>query len=201
MSGAAPGQSAPARRGLRTLALRCSLAAALLLGITTAIFAARDRPALAPVAERASRPPTAPAPVAADPILGQFTRRALNALLVPLLDDDEPPRWTDVGLQHFCGPATRVEINGQPLVAGAAIPATAFHVRWHIDQCWPLDYAAFELSGSVDLLVFHEDTGLGAIVSAQRLRIATAKGAASPSAPFAAAMEFGGNASPSPPAP
>ena len=196
MNGAAPRQAAPGRSGLRTLALRCSLAAAVLLGITTAIFAARDRPALAPVAEQASRPPTAPAPIAEDPISGQFTRRALNALLVPLLDDDEPPRWTDVGSQHFCGPATRVEINGQPLVSGVAIPATAFHVRWHIDQCWPLDYAAFELSGSVDLLVFHEDTGLSAIVSAQRLRIATAKGSASLSAPFAAAMELGGSASP-----
>lgn len=45
--------------------------------------------------------------------------RALDAL---------PPQWTDVALQHFCGPGTRVEVNGHPLVPGTAIPAGAFVV-------------------------------------------------------------------------
>ena len=94
-----------------------------------------------------------------NPITSQFQRRALNALLVPLLDDDEPPQWTEVALRFFCGPDTRVRINGQPLVPGITIPATAFTVRWNFDRCWPLDYASSELSGVVDLGVFHEDAG------------------------------------------
>jgi len=174
------------------LALRFSLAAAMLLGITAAIFAARSGSAMANVAADAPRLLAPAAPVAQDQITDQIVRFAMNALLVPLLDDHEPPQWTDVALQHFCGPGTRVEINGHPLVPGTAIPAGAFVVRWHIDQCWPLDYAAFELSGSVELLVFHEDTGLSAIVSAQRLRIATTKGSGHLGAPFAAMMALGG---------
>lgn len=71
--------------------------------------------------------------------------------------------------------------------------ATACTVRWYTDQCWPLDYSAFELSGVVDLVVHHEDTGLSSIVSAQRLRIATTKGSGSLAAPFAAAMALGGD--------
>lgn len=57
--------------------------------------------------------PVRPMRVDADPA------RALDAL---------PPQWTDVALQHFCGPGTRVEINGHPLVPGTAIPAGAFVV-------------------------------------------------------------------------
>lgn len=182
---------APVHRSKRRLALRCAVAVAALLGITTVLIAARA----------ALGDPQAPVPTPAprlqsdlepeDPITGLFQRRALNALLVPLLDDDQPPRWTDVPMRFFCGPATRVEIDGLPFVPGSSVPATAFTVRWHIDQCWPLDYASFELSGVVDLVVYHEDTGLSAIVSAQRLRIATAKGTASLEAPFAASMSIG----------
>lgn len=191
MSSAAPKERSPVRSAHRKVVLRCSVAAVALLGIATAIFAARDGLVVSSAASPVLPLRTALAPIAEDPITGQFSRRALNALLVTLLDDHDPPQWSDLALSHSCGPATRVEVNGQPLVPGATIPANAFTVRWHIDQCWPLDYAAFELSGSVDLLVFHEDTGLSAIVSAQHLRISTAKGSGQLSAPFAASMAIG----------
>jgi len=120
----------------------------------------------------------------------KFSRIALNALLVPLLDDSEPPRWTDVALRHFCGPQTHVEIDGGPLVPGTTIPSTAFTVRWTIDQCWPLSYSAVELSGAVELQVFHEDWGFSAMVDAQRLRVLGARGASRFDVPFAAAMQL-----------
>jgi hypothetical protein len=120
----------------------------------------------------------------------EFSRFALNALLVPLLDDSEPPRWTDVALRHFCGPQTHVEIDGVPLVPDTTIPASAFTVHWTIDRCWPLNYSAVELSGAVELQVFHEDRGLGAIVNAQRLRVLGARGASRFDVPFAAAMQL-----------
>lgn len=191
MSSAAPKLRMLARIARHKLVIRGAVAATALLGIATGLYAARGAMVTAGVAAPAYGMRPALEAGAADPITGPFSRFALNALLVPLLDDNDPPQWTDVALHHFCGPATRVEINGQPLVPGTAVPATAFTVRWHIDQCWPLDYGAFELSGHVDLLVFHEDTGLSAVVSAQRLRISTAKGSGQMSAPFAASMATG----------
>ena len=182
----------PVHGAQRRLVFRCTVAATALLGITTALFAARAGLAGSWVADPAAAQHALPSTALDHPITGQFQRHALNALLVPLLDDAEPPRWTDVALRFFCGPATRVEINGQPLVPGAAIPAVPFTVHWHIDQCWPLDYAALELSGAVDLQVHHEGAALSAVVNAQLLRIATARGSGSVSSPFAATMSIAG---------
>jgi hypothetical protein len=83
-----------------------------------------------------------------------------------------PARWTDVAVQHFCGPATRIEVDGQPMQPGAPVPTKAFTVRWHLDGCWPFDVSTLELTGDVELLVFREDNGLSAIVNAQGLQIA-----------------------------
>ena len=96
---------------------------------------------------------------------------ASNALLATLMDDDEPPRWTDVALQHFCGPATRVEVDGRPLTPGARVPPIAFHVRWVIDECWPFGFDGPGLSGTAELQVFHDDNGLSAIVDARKLAV------------------------------
>ena len=190
MNNGASTNSAPARSNRRRLGLRSSFAAVSLVGITLGFFAAKEGVTAVSVAHPALQPTALVAAAVDDPITGNFSRFALNALLVPLLDDDEPPRWTDVALSHFCGPAARVEVDGKPLVPGSRIPATAFTVRWHMDQCFPMDYAAVELSGTVELLVFHEDTGLSAIVSADRLRVSSAKGASRLSAPFAASMSL-----------
>jgi hypothetical protein len=120
-----------------------------------------------------------------------FSQFALNALLVPLLDDAEQPRWTDIAVDLSCGPATWVDVDGKPLVPGAGVPATAFTVRWNMDRCRPLS-PAVEMSGVVELLVFHDDTGLSAVVDAQRLAIAGAKGTGRLGAPFAASMSLSG---------
>ena len=119
-----------------------------------------------------------------------FSRFALNALLVTLLDDDEPPRWSDVALSHICGPAAHVEVNGRPLLHGSVIPAAAFTVRWSLDQCTPLE--AFELSGVVELLVFHEETGLSAVVVPHGMLVSSAHGTERLSTPFAASMSLVG---------
>lgn len=120
-----------------------------------------------------------------------FSRFALNALLVPLLDDAEQPRWTDIAVDLSCGPATRVDVDGKPLVAGAGVPATAFTVRWNMDRCRPLS-PVVEMSGVVELLVFHDEAGLSAVVDAQRLAIAGEKGPGRLGAPFAASMSLSG---------
>lgn len=124
----------------------------------------------------------------AEAITRDFSRFALNALLATLLDDDEPPRWSDVGLGQFCGPAAHVEVNGMPLVHGSRLPATAFNIRWTIDQCAPLE--AIELNGTVELLVFHDDDSLSAVVLPQRLIVSSAKGTGHMSAPFSSSLSL-----------
>lgn len=153
--------------------LRYPAAVAFLLGLAFAMFYPTDqtppepKPALTTpnqlnaIARNAL--PDAPLPV-------DLYRFALNALLVPLLDDAEPLRWTDVAIDFSCDPGTIVLVDGEPLVAGRLIPATAFTVRWDMDRCAPMGEAV-ELSGSVELAVFHEDAGLSAIVMPARLRV------------------------------
>lgn len=119
-----------------------------------------------------------------------FHRRALNALLVPLMDDDEPPRWTDTWMNFECGPATQVMVNGKPLIARKRIPPVAFSVRWDMDGCTPLGQEAMELSGRVELLVFHEDEGLSAIVTPTRFRVDSYLGQTTLQGPFTAQMSL-----------
>lgn len=180
--------------GLQRARWRSPALVATVLGLLATLAAAWAGLLMA----RAAAPPPAVAAAPAMPAIpamatAQFTHRALNALLVPLLDDAQPLRWTDVALQFFCGPDTRVEVDGRPLAPGTALPARAFSVHWHIDHCWPLDFAAFELSGDVTLLAFHDDDSLGAIVDARALRIATARGTGHVDTPFAATMALGGD--------
>ena len=108
--------------------------------------------------------PDAPMPI-------DLYRFALNALLVPLIDDAVPPRWTDIAMDFFCDPGTTVMIDGKPMVPGELVPATSFTVRWDISRCTPLGPQSVELSGGVELVVFHEDTGLSAMVIPDRLRV------------------------------
>ena len=128
--------------------------------------------------------PDAPMPV-------DLYRFALNALLVPLIDDDEPPRWTDVAIDFNCGPGTRVWVDGEPLVAGNQIPAKAFTVRWNMDYCTPTGLQSVALSGGVELLVFHEDDGLSAVVMPERLRVDRHMGRAWLRGPFVAETLLG----------
>lgn len=115
-------------------------------------------------------------------------RFALNALLVPLLDDAVPPHWTDATIDHICGPGTRVRIDGRPLERHMPMPARAFSVHWTLDRCLPFGFESVELSGDVALHVFHEDDGLGAIVVPGRLRVDSHEGRAWLERPFTAAM-------------
>lgn len=123
--------------------------------------------------------PDAPMPI-------NLYRFALNALLVPLMDDAEPPRWTEAAIDFNCGAGTSVTVDGAPLVAGKLIPAKTFTVRWDMDHCTPMGPESVALSGRVELVVFHEDAGLSAIVMPDRLRVDSPMGRAWLQGPFAA---------------
>lgn len=158
--------------------LSCFAAVALPLGIAFATDYPKDLPKTLPVPNQAAMR-DAPMPV-------DLYRFALNALLLPLLDDSIPPRWSDAAIDFNCEPGTSITVDGKPLVAGQLIPATAFTVRWNMDRCAPMGPESVALSGSVELLVFHEDAGLSAVVMPDRLRVDSHMGRTWLRGPFAA---------------
>lgn len=145
--------------------------------------------ALAPSPPPATAAPTDPALAApSDPAINAvtagFMNFALNALLVPVLDVDDPIRWIDPTLAMACRDAA-VAIDGAPLVAGAPVPAVAFTLRWTMDQCAPLGEHLL-LSGIVDLVVFHDGDSYSAMVLPQALKVASNLGTDLLVAPFSA---------------
>ncbi|MDP2262501.1 MAG: hypothetical protein Q8K24_05000 [Hydrogenophaga sp.] len=139
------------------------------------------------IAARALSYPTRPAFDA--PAVLDMREFALNALLAPLIDESVPGRWTDVGLDYFCDPGTRVLVDGQPLVVGSRVPAAPFTVRWDMGRCQPLG-AGIELSGRVDLLVTHESGGLRAVVVPHDWRLDSPEGRFRLRGPFTATLSF-----------
>jgi hypothetical protein len=98
-------------------------------------------------------------------------RFALNALLVPVLDTDDPPRWQDPSLAMACGAGTRVLVDGLPLEPRAAAASSAFTLQWSMDGCLPFGLGGPEMSGRADLVVFRNDDGLSAIVQMTDLQV------------------------------
>jgi len=96
---------------------------------------------------------------------------ALNALLVPLLDDARPPRWTDAVLNLNCGSNTSVMVDGEPMVPGNPIPTRGFTVQWNMDSCVPFGLGVVELSGTVDLAVFPDKSKIRALVMPDHLQV------------------------------
>ncbi len=168
-------------------------ATALLLGLAVAANTSKDLSNTPRVATQTVIAPHTPVamPVTDDsmpdaPMPVNLYRFALNAVLVPLIDDAVPPRWTDLGIDYFCDPGTTVMIDGEPMVPGKLVPAKSFTVRWNMSRCAPLGPQSVELSGSVELIVFHEDSGLSAMVMPDRLRVDSHLGKVLLRGPFAA---------------
>lgn len=165
--------------------------AAVLLGLGFAAVYPTDLPKAPPVSTVAlmslhpvddtvqDARPDAPMPV-------DLYSFALNAFLVPLLDDSAPPRWTDVAMEFACGPGTTVMVDGDRMVPGKPIPVKAFTVRWMMDNCSPMGRESVELSGGVELVVVRKEAGLSAVVKPDHLRIDSHMGRAWLRGPFTA---------------
>lgn len=120
-----------------------------------------------PVAQRAT---TSVAPVQDPSLQRQFERHALNALLVPLLDDESDTQsWADPSLSMPCGPATTIKVDGRALEPGTPQPRRAFVLTWTLDRCEPFGIEGPVMSGHAELDVFRDDEGLSAIVRLQDL--------------------------------
>jgi hypothetical protein len=109
---------------------------------------------------------TAPAPEAgdSDEIAQTIRKYALNALLVPVLDDDGyPARWQDPSLAMVCDAGTRVWVDGRPLEPRGEVPGASFSLQWLMVGCAPFGRGGHELSGHAEILVLRDDDGLSAI--------------------------------------
>jgi hypothetical protein len=118
-------------------------------------------PSLPPVSHkaRAQALHAAPDPAAA---VGRF---AVNVLVLPLLDDAEPPRFSTFALPLICAEEADVGIDGYPLVDGAEVPAGSFVVHWRFAGTCPFGVDGPQLSGAADVLVLRDDAaGLQAVV-------------------------------------
>ena len=90
-----------------------------------------------------------------------FQRFAFNALVLPLIDDTEPPpRWSRHAIDWICDGRGDVTVNGQPLIDGAFVPPT-FTVRWKLERCAPLAGAELLVDGEISFDV-SRDKGLRA---------------------------------------
>jgi hypothetical protein len=110
--------------------------------------------------------PTAPLPEAVDrdEIAQAMRKYALNALLVPVLDDDGyPARWQDPSLAMACDAGTQVSVDGHPLEPRGEVPVASFSLQWLMVGCAPFGWGGLELSGRAEILVLRDDDGLSAI--------------------------------------
>ncbi len=121
--------------------------------------------------------------------VSEFTKFALNALLLPLLDDDVPARWADPSISVDCYDA-RVTVDGNQLDVGSPVP-DAFAVRWHMETCTPMGQG-IELSGDVELQVETNLQGYSAKVRPAGLLVRTAAGAHMLNEPFTALLAVDG---------
>lgn len=113
-----------------------------------------------------------------------FIGFALNTLLLPLLDDDLPVRWSDPTVVFDCS-GGRVTVDGKLPRIGAELPKKAFTLKWHMESCLPLD-AYLDISGAVEVRVEPSDEGFEAVVHPQGLRVTSMYGTDVLSAPFTA---------------
>ena len=88
-----------------------------------------------------------------------FQRYAFNGLVLPLIDDTEPPRWSRNLIDWICDGRGDVKVNGEPLIDGALVPAM-FTVRWKLERCTPLAGADLLIDGEISFAVSRDDTGL-----------------------------------------
>jgi hypothetical protein len=123
--------------------------------------------------------------------IADFKAFALNALLIPLIDDAAPPRWLDpftttsTSLAIDCTSAS-VTVDGKPIVPNAPLPSTAFTLHWRLNRCALLNSAVATLTGDVELLVFHDGDHYSASVRPGALQVVWPTGSAALNERFAA---------------
>lgn len=114
---------------------------------------------------------------ALDEAVQTFQRFAVNALVIPLIDDDvTPPRWTLQAMDWICDGRGVVAIDDKPLVAGDPVPTGNFQVHWNLKRCPPLQGGELLVEGDITLAVSNSGTDLRAQIFAANLSVETFAG-------------------------
>ena len=117
----------------------------------------------------------------------RLQRFALNALMVPLIDDTVPARWTKNIAAMHCGKASRVLVDGKPLRPGAHVPSRPFTISWSMVDCRPLSRQE-TFNGNVRMTVYPENEGYSAMVVPTALKVSTYDSTAVWSKPFSVGL-------------
>ena len=116
-----------------------------------------------------------PAEAPDDATLAWWRAFALNALLVPLLDDTSPPHWAPPMVVTPCTETASVTLDGRPLVAGERVPAGPFTLRWQLADCAPLD-SSFWLRGHLTMQLEVEAKRVSATIASDDLVVTATDG-------------------------
>ena len=116
--------------------------------------------------------PAARDPVIAAEVAHDVRRFAVNALLVPVLDEEgTPARWHDPSLAVPCQPGSQVLVNGRPIEPRSEVIGQEFSVLWMMDGCLPLGAGGPEWTGAAEVIALRDDGGLSTIVHLRNLHV------------------------------
>ena len=148
--------------------LKRAAACSLRMAIVLSVLAACQPPLMRPAAAPSKAAPPAPA-AGITSILGRY---AVNTLVLPLLDDADPPRFTLAAMPLMCGDGSDVSINGHRVVDGVEAPLGSFVLEWRLRGYCPFGVAGPLLDGDIDVMVLHDDDlGMQAIVLPPRAAV------------------------------
>ncbi|HET9205008.1 MAG TPA: hypothetical protein VFO28_02135 [Burkholderiaceae bacterium] len=131
----------------------------------------------APARDAESGSPDGVSPVEQDPVIAaeiadDIRRFAVNAFVVPVIDEEGTPvRWQDPSLAVACQPGTQVHVNGRPIEPRSEVIGQEFSVLWLMEACLPFGAGGPELTGGAEVVGFRGRDGLSALVHLRHLQV------------------------------
>lgn len=128
-----------------------------LAGALACLLAAGCQPQAKPAPGRVAAPAVARTAVLDHEPAGGLRAHAFAAFVAPLIDDGEPPRFTDLHQTLTCADHSVVRVDGRAVVAGDLVPPGSFVLQWDMDLYCPYGIAGPLLNGRADVMVFRDD--------------------------------------------
>lgn len=123
--------------------------------------------------------------------LAYWQRFALNGLLEPLLEADDPLRWAPPRALMPCADSATVDVDGAAPEPGAPLAEAPFTVRWRLDHCLPFGPESIGLSGEIEMRVHRRADRIEARVTPRGLVLVDVDGRAwTTNAPFDASLRL-----------
>jgi len=141
-----------------------AIAITLALGLTAGLPAGCQKPANRTSTDAREAVSVSAVSLDYDPA-ADLRARAAALFVDPLVDDSDPPRFTDAYRALTCADHSSVMVNGQPVIEGDLVPPGAFVMQWDMDLYCPYGISGPLLNGRAEVLVFRDDEqGLQALL-------------------------------------